>query len=52
METLYIVKDNKITQFNGQTKEKNVLSEAAVIEAYGHKAIEEINRFGFYNIKK
>jgi hypothetical protein len=52
METLYAVKDGKVIQFNGQTKEKNVLSEAAVIESYGYKAIEEINRFGFYNIKK
>lgn len=52
METLYVVKDGKIVQFDGQTKEKNVLNEAAVIEAYGRKAIEDINRFGVYNIKK
>lgn len=41
----------KIVQFDGQTNEKNLLSEAAVIESYGYKAIEEINRFGVYNIK-
>lgn len=52
VETLYVVKDGKIFQFDGQTKEKSVLNEAAVIEAYGRKAIEDINRFGVYNIKK
>lgn len=52
METMYIVKDGKIVQFDGQTKEKNLLNEAAVIESYGYKAIEDINRFGVYNIKK
>ncbi|MBM7569261.1 hypothetical protein [Paenibacillus sacheonensis] len=52
METLYVVKDGKIVQFDGHTKEKNVLGEAAIIEAYGQKAIDDINRFGVYNIKK
>ncbi|MBB6635294.1 hypothetical protein [Cohnella thailandensis] len=52
METLYVVKDGKIVQFDGQTKESNVLNEAAVIELYGNKAIEDINRYGAYNIRK
>ncbi|MFC5528311.1 hypothetical protein [Cohnella yongneupensis] len=52
METLYVVKDGKIMQYDGQTKEKSLLNEAAVIESYGRKAIEDINRFGVYNIKK
>lgn len=28
------------------------LSEAALVESYGHEALEEINRFGIYTIKK
>jgi ABC-type phosphate/phosphonate transport system, ATPase component len=52
VETLYVVKDGKIVQFDGQTKESNVLNEAAVIELYGNKAIEDINRYGAYNIRK
>jgi hypothetical protein len=52
VETLYVVKDGKIVQFSGQTKESNVINEAAVIESYGKKAIEDINRFGVFNIKK
>lgn len=52
METLYVVKDGKIVQFDGKTKEKQLLNEAAVVEAYGQKAIEDINRFGVYNINK
>ncbi|MFD0674915.1 hypothetical protein [Cohnella sp. GCM10027633] len=52
METLYVVKDGKIVQFDGQSKEKTLLNEAAVIESYGRKAIEDINRFGVYHIHK
>ncbi|CAM4464944.1 hypothetical protein [Paenibacillus tarimensis] len=52
METLYVVKDGKVVEYNGQINDKNILTEAAVIESFGRKAIEEINRFGSYSIKK
>lgn len=52
MENLYIVKNGKIVEYDGKATTGSVISEAALIEAYGRKALEEINRFGVYTIKK
>ena len=52
MDNNYVIKDGKIIQHDGLATTGTVVSEAAIIEAYGQKALDEINRFGGYLIKK
>lgn len=52
MDELFLVKDGKITRYDGTTLNGSRISKEELIEAFGPKAFEEIERFGFYTIKK
>jgi hypothetical protein len=52
MDELFLVKDGKITRYDGTTLNGNRISKEELVEAFGTKAFEEIERFGFYTIKK
>lgn len=52
MDDVFLVKDGKITRYDGTTLNGNRISKDELIEAFGAKALEEIERFGVYTIKK
>ncbi|MNV39918.1 hypothetical protein D3C71_1315140 [compost metagenome] len=52
MDEQFLVKDGKITAWDGVTLGGNKISKAELVEAFGRKVYEEIARFGSYSIKK
>lgn len=52
MDDYFLVKDGKIVRWDGLTLGGTKIRADELIESFGHKAIEEIERFGSYTIKK
>lgn len=51
MDDVFVVKGDKIVRWDGAVLGGKKISQAELIEAFGKKALEEIERFGNYTIK-
>ncbi|WP_438446424.1 hypothetical protein [Gorillibacterium sp. sgz5001074] len=52
MDDLFLVKDGKITRYDGTTLNGTRITKDELLEAFGPKVLEEIERFGSHTIKK
>lgn len=52
MDDLFLVKEGKITRYDGKTLNGKHISKDELVEAFGYKAFEEIEQFGVYSINK
>ncbi|MNB85408.1 hypothetical protein D3C81_1304250 [compost metagenome] len=52
MDTIYYIFNGRIALWDGEKSGGSFISEPALIETFGKKAVEEIARFGSYVIKK
>lgn len=51
MDEKFTIKDKRITHWDSEIKGGSTVSKAELIEAFGKKAYDEIQKFGFYIIK-
>lgn len=51
MDDVFVVKGDKIVRWDGNTLGGKKISKDELVEAFGRKALEEIERFGNYTIK-
>jgi hypothetical protein len=52
MDDYFLVKEGRIVRWDGITLGGTKISADELVESFGRKALEEIERFGFYSIKK
>jgi hypothetical protein len=52
MDDYFLVKDGRIVRWDGLTLGGTKIRADELVESFGRKALEEIERFGFYNLKK
>ncbi|NQX58127.1 hypothetical protein [Paenibacillus qinlingensis] len=52
MDDYFLVKDGRIVRWDGLTLGGTKIRSDELVESFGSKALEEIERFGFYTIKK
>ncbi|MNR13903.1 hypothetical protein D3C85_1303400 [compost metagenome] len=52
MDDYFLVKDGKIVRWDGLTLGGTKIRADELVESFGRKALEEIERFGSYTIKK
>ncbi|WP_157276688.1 hypothetical protein [Paenibacillus sp. Soil766] len=52
MDDYFLVKDGRIVRWDGLTLGGTKIRADELVESFGRKALEEIERFGFYTIKK
>lgn len=52
MDEYFLVKDGRIVRWDGLTLGGTKIRADELIESFGRKAIDEIEQYGFYTIKK
>lgn len=52
MDDLFLVKEGKIIRYDGVDLKGKQISKDELVEAFGYKALEVIEQFGSYTIKK
>jgi hypothetical protein len=52
MEDLFLVKEGKITRYDGVNLNGKQISKDELVEVFGYKALEVIEQFGSYTINK
>lgn len=52
MDDYFLVKDGRIVRWDGLTLGGSKIRADELIESFGRKALDEIEQFGFYTIKK
>lgn len=52
MDDVFLVKEGKITRYDGTTLNGKQISKDELVEAFGYKALEEIEQYGVFHINK